>query len=107
MPRSKKLSTSSAVRQSVRYKKQPRSRTHSTILDKIAALGLHDIVNASKAGVGSRTLKAVQAASPFSEKEWSAILDMTPRSLQRYKEGGKVLSSATSERVLLIAQLLE
>lgn len=65
------------------------------------------LIELSKQGVTSAKLRAVQKGSPFSEAEWSSFLNVNVRTLQRYKHSDARLDVATSERILMIEQLLE
>ncbi len=46
-------------------------------------------------------------SSPFSVNEWSRILHLTVRSLQRYKKVGKSFDPMLSERIIPISHLNE
>src|SRR5437763_1279757 len=72
-----------------------------------AALSAPAIVDLSRKGVSVASLISLQSQSPFSETEWASFLDMNLRTLQRYKKENRKLDRSASERVLLIAQLLE
>ncbi|HWF43575.1 MAG TPA: antitoxin Xre-like helix-turn-helix domain-containing protein [Candidatus Kapabacteria bacterium] len=74
---------------------------------RIAALDPLHLIDASRAGVKPQLAEQIQKESPFSQQEWSEILGLTPRTLQRYQREHRSLDVSASERILLVAKILE
>ncbi len=58
-----------------------------------------------KAGVSYKLFKLIQKISPFTEENWAEILDLSTKSLQRYKQSAKAFKSLQSEKILEIAEV--
>jgi putative toxin-antitoxin system antitoxin component (TIGR02293 family) len=50
---------------------------------------------------------SIQRLSPFSEKDWSNILDLSTKSLQRYKESSTDLRPIHAEKILEMAEVTQ
>lgn len=67
--------------------------------------GVLSLINVIREGLNYQTYNAVANASSFSTQEWSVILDVSERTLQRYKKEKLKFNSLHSERILQIAML--
>lgn len=67
--------------------------------------GVLSLIKTIREGLNYQTFNAVANASSFSAQEWSTILDVSERTLQRYKKEKLKFSSLHSERILQIAML--
>lgn len=78
-------------------------------LRKTGRLGLYspfEVVEGAQRGVSGSKLRSIQLEGPLNQREWSAILSMDTRTMQRYT-GSKTLSVSDSEKVLLVRRMLE
>jgi putative toxin-antitoxin system antitoxin component (TIGR02293 family) len=64
------------------------------------------VVEGAQRGVSGAKLRSIQSQGPLNRREWSMILSMDPRTLQRYT-GTKTLSVSDSEKVLLVRRMLD
>lgn len=64
------------------------------------------MIGAIKQGIPYSLFDLIQSVSPFSEGDWSAILDMSPKSLQRYKQGAKRFKPIQSEKIVEMAEVV-
>lgn len=65
------------------------------------------LMKIARKGLDFDLFNSVVAQSPFSMKEWSALVQLNERTLQRYKQEKTPLDPIYSERVLGIAQVLK
>lgn len=49
----------------------------------------------------------IRDASPFSENDWSDLLDMSTKSLQRYKQADRQFKPSQSEKIIEMAEVIE
>lgn len=63
------------------------------------------MILAVRNGIGYEAFRKLATFSPFSQEEWSRILHLTERSLQRYKKENKTFDSLQSEKILQIMLL--
>lgn len=71
--------------------------------DKRAFKLIHLVRN----GIPFNDFSYIAAEHPFDNKEWGAFLNVTVRTLDRYREGNRKLSQKQTERVIEIQQLME
>ena len=83
--------------------------SHSNRLSEQALLSLsqYDLIERSRKGISWRTFSGFRKNSPFNDAEWSHILSISPRTLQRYNEEKKTFDATSSERILLMMQFIE
>lgn len=58
-----------------------------------------------KEGISYEFFDLIQNHAPFTEKEWAGFLDVSTKSLQRYKQQAKPFRSTHSEKVIEIAEV--
>lgn len=61
-----------------------------------------DLINV---GVPYSLFDLIQSVSPFSEGDWAAILDISLKSLQRYKQSAKTFKPLQSEKIVEVAEV--
>ncbi len=94
-------------RKSAAVQDRKRFRTARTRpLLRWASLSPIEVVATAKAGLRGRELWQIQQQARFSNEEWSRYLQVTPRTIQRYRTE-ETIDSASSERAILMAQIVE
>jgi len=63
------------------------------------------IVHIIRGGVPYSLFARIQEYTPFSEKDWSVFLDISTKSLQRYKQSPKKFKPIQSEKIIEIAEV--
>ncbi len=63
------------------------------------------IVHVIRAGVPYSLFARIQEYTPFSEKDWSDFLDISTKSLQRYKQSPKKFKPIQSEKIIEMAEV--
>jgi putative toxin-antitoxin system antitoxin component (TIGR02293 family) len=63
------------------------------------------MILAVRRGIGYDAFRQLVSFSLFNMEEWSRILHLTERSLQRYKKENKTFDSLQSEKIMQIMQL--
>jgi putative toxin-antitoxin system antitoxin component (TIGR02293 family) len=64
------------------------------------------IINAIRAGIPYSFFKLIQMYVPFSENEWAGFLDISTKSLQRYKTAGNFnFKPIHSEKIIEMAEV--
>lgn len=63
------------------------------------------IVLAIKEGLPFSVFNSIQKVSPFSMGEWSDFLDLSTRSLDRYRKANKKFKSVYSEKILEMVEV--
>ncbi|MEO6830945.1 MAG: antitoxin Xre/MbcA/ParS toxin-binding domain-containing protein [Chitinophagaceae bacterium] len=63
------------------------------------------MISVIKEGVPYSLFKLIQQYSPFSENDWAGLLDISTKSLQRYKISAKSFKSSQSEKILEVAEV--
>lgn len=58
-------------------------------------------------GIPYALFKLIQHITPFSENEWADLLNISTKSLQRYREEGRHLKPIQSEKILEMAEVTE
>jgi putative toxin-antitoxin system antitoxin component (TIGR02293 family) len=65
------------------------------------------VIEKAKQGIRGRDLEEIQKETNFSNEDWSRYLQVAWRTIQRYRKQNSVIDSASSERALLVAQIVE
>jgi putative toxin-antitoxin system antitoxin component (TIGR02293 family) len=63
------------------------------------------IVHIIRDGVPYSLFARIQDYTPFSEKDWSAFLDISTKSLQRYKQSPRKFKPIQSEKIIEMAEV--
>jgi putative toxin-antitoxin system antitoxin component (TIGR02293 family) len=63
------------------------------------------IVNAIKKGIPYHLFSCIQQLSPFSLNEWSSLLDVSTKTLQRYEKSNKQFKPIHSEKIIELAEV--
>ncbi len=95
----------SAIIKSLRAKNDssPDSGGSSTFSDFFSDRML--IVQVIKEGIPYSFFDLIKLYSPFSESDWANILDISSKSLQRYKQRSKNFKSTQSEKIIEMAEV--
>ena len=67
--------------------------------------GLLSIIELVRDGVSAKDFDAIVDKTPFTTAEWAAILQLSERTLQRYRESKKPFQPVQSERIVEVAML--
>jgi putative toxin-antitoxin system antitoxin component (TIGR02293 family) len=67
----------------------------------------YDKINAVREGIPYYAFERYAATSPLSMTEWSEFLEISERSLQRYKKDNKIFDRMRSERIIEIVRVLK
>lgn len=65
------------------------------------------MIDAIKRGIPYSLFDLIRSVTPFSEGDWVSILDMSPKSLQRYKKESKTFKPIHSEKIIEMAEVTE
>lgn len=65
------------------------------------------LIAAIRAGIPWSLFELIQKITPFSEQDWADFLDISTKSLQRYKQEGKSFKSIHSEKIVEMAEVTE
>lgn len=63
------------------------------------------MISVIKEGVPYSLFKLIQQFSPFSENDWAGLLNISTKSLQRYRVSAKSFKSSQSEKILEVAEV--
>ena len=63
------------------------------------------IINVIREGVTYSFFNLIQEYSPFSENDWAKFLDISTKSLQRYKQTSKLFKPTQSEKIIEVAEV--
>lgn len=63
------------------------------------------VVQLIRAGVPYSLFDTIQSYTPFTESDWSDILDLSTKSLQRYKQASKQFKPIQSEKIMEMAEV--
>jgi len=63
------------------------------------------MISLIREGVSYEFFDAIQNFTPFSEKEWAQFLDISTKSLQRYKQSSKSFGPLQSEKIIELAEV--
>lgn len=58
-----------------------------------------------KEGIPYSLFKLIQHYTPFSENDWANLLDISTKSLQRYKQSSKHFKPSQSEKIIEMAEV--
>ncbi|KIC94401.1 antitoxin Xre/MbcA/ParS toxin-binding domain-containing protein [Flavihumibacter solisilvae] len=65
------------------------------------------LVRVIRHGIPYSFFNLIQDFTPFSEKDWSNLLDMSTKSLQRYKSDARVFKPIHAEKIIEMAEVTE
>ena len=77
------------------------SIAYSTLDDS----NVYSLINAIKKGINFSVFEKLTGKIPFSLKEWSQLLHLSERSMQRYKKEKGTFGAVSSERIIEITML--
>jgi len=60
-----------------------------------------------RAGIPWSLFELIQKITPFSEQEWAEFLNISTKSLQRYKQDARSFKSIHSEKIIEMAEVTE
>lgn len=63
------------------------------------------LVKVIRSGIDYKNFNKIQETLPFEIGDWTKILGLTKRTLERYKEEGKTFKPQQSERIVEVSQL--
>jgi putative toxin-antitoxin system antitoxin component (TIGR02293 family) len=63
------------------------------------------IVIAIKEGIPYQVFASIQRLSPFSMNEWSSLLDLSTKSINRYRQADKRFKPIQSEKIIELAEV--
>lgn len=63
------------------------------------------IIVAIRAGIPYSLFDVIQDYAPFSESDWADFLDISTKSLQRYKQSSKQFKALQSEKIIEMAEV--
>jgi putative toxin-antitoxin system antitoxin component (TIGR02293 family) len=58
-----------------------------------------------KEGIPYSLFNLIKHYAPFSESDWASLLDISTKSLQRYKQSSKHFKPSQSEKIIEIAEV--
>lgn len=64
------------------------------------------IIKAIKTGIPYSFFELIQENSPFNENDWANFLDISTKSLQRYKISAKHFKPSQSEKIIEMAEVI-
>jgi putative toxin-antitoxin system antitoxin component (TIGR02293 family) len=67
----------------------------------------YDKIHAVREGIPYYAFERYAVTSPLSMTDWSELLEISERSLQRYKKDNKIFDRMRSERIMEIARVLK
>lgn len=63
------------------------------------------IIGAIRNGIPYSLFNVIQAYAPFNENDWANFLDISTKSLQRYKQSSKQFKPNQSEKIIEVAEV--
>ena len=63
------------------------------------------IITAIRMGIPYSLFDLIQHQAPFSESDWASFLDISTKSLQRYKQSSKHFKPSQSEKIIEMAEV--
>lgn len=63
------------------------------------------LIKVIRAGVPYSFFNLIREFSPFSENDWASLLNISTKSLQRYKQSSKNFKPSQSEKIMEIAEV--
>jgi putative toxin-antitoxin system antitoxin component (TIGR02293 family) len=85
----------------------PKRARERHLLRWAAGLSTLEVIEASKRGLRGKELGQIQEETNFSNQDWSNFLQCNLRTIQRYRRTNSLIDPSSSERVLLMAQIVE
>ncbi|MEP7168372.1 MAG: antitoxin Xre-like helix-turn-helix domain-containing protein [Bacteroidota bacterium] len=79
---------------------QKKSVTYSEFLSNKMLLVL-----TIRKGIPYSLFASIKSLAPFSENEWAGLLEISSKTLQRYKKSSKNFKSAQSEKIIELAEV--
>ncbi len=83
----------------------PRSHENITYADFLSDRML--IIEIIRRGVPYSLFNLIQHNAPFTERDWANILDISTKSLQRYKQTSRDFKSIQSEKIIEMAEVID
>ena len=77
------------------------------LLDSLDDRNIYSMIDMVKEGVAYSFFQDLNTLCSFTLQEWSAVLHLSERTLQRYKRQKKAFESVQSERILQIVMLYQ
>lgn len=94
---------SAVIRRANIDKKFLRSKKDLTYADFLSDKML--MISLIREGVPYSLFNLIQHYTPFSEMDWANFLDISTKSLQRYKQSSKVFKAIQSEKIIEMAEV--
>ncbi|MEO6637854.1 MAG: antitoxin Xre/MbcA/ParS toxin-binding domain-containing protein, partial [Ginsengibacter sp.] len=63
------------------------------------------MIHIIKRGIPYSFFNLIQHYTPFSETDWASFLDISTKSLQRYKQSSKTFKPSQSEKIIELAEV--
>ncbi len=63
------------------------------------------LISLIRHGIPYQLYELIQEITPLNEKDWSDLLDLSTKSLQRYRNAGQAFESFQSEKILEMAEV--
>jgi putative toxin-antitoxin system antitoxin component (TIGR02293 family) len=94
---------SAVIRQSNIDKKFLRSKKDLTYAEFLSDKML--MISLIREGVPYSLFNLIQHYTPFSKMDWANFLDISTKSLQRYKQSSKIFKATQSEKIIEMAEV--
>lgn len=65
------------------------------------------IISMIRGGIPYRLFQVIRDSSPYSEVDWSVFLNISAKSLQRYKQNASVFKPSQSEKIIEVAEVTQ
>ena len=82
-------------------------RTNNLTLNSLENNDIFELIDATRKGVDYKTFDELSFAYPLNSTTWSRILNMSQRTIQRYKREKKRFDPIHTEKLLLIMLLFK
>jgi putative toxin-antitoxin system antitoxin component (TIGR02293 family) len=82
-------------------------RTNNLTLNSLENNNIFELIDATRKGVDYKTFDELSFAYPLNSTTWSRILNMSERTIQRYKRENKKFDPIHTEKLLLIMLLFK
>ncbi|MFZ4463673.1 MAG: type II toxin-antitoxin system Xre/ParS family antitoxin [Bacteroidales bacterium] len=83
----------------IRFSVTPKITYNELLSDKMF------IISAIRAGIPFSLFSLIRETTPFSETEWAGFLDISTKSLQRYKAASRHFKPMQSEKIIELAEV--
>jgi len=93
----------SMLKRSSRYKQFASPKKKFTYADLFSDQML--MIDVIREGVPYSFFNLIQHYTPFSETDWANFLDLSTKSLQRYKQASKLFKPSQSEKIIEMAEV--